>query len=62
MAESELAVLSHQCLDRCIANQQILAAEVAAWQKHRNLKYAVANWHFTTDNARVKLKRLYPTF
>jgi DDE superfamily endonuclease len=62
MAESELAVLSKQCLDRRMPNQNILAAEVAAWQKHRNLKHAVANWHFTTDDARVKLKRLYPTF
>jgi DDE superfamily endonuclease len=62
MAESELAVLATQCLDRRIPNQKILAAEVAAWQQYRNLKYAVANWHFTTEDARVKLRRLYPTF
>jgi len=62
LAESELAVLSNQCLDRRIPDQTTLTAEVAAWQKHRNLKHAVANWHFTTDQARVKLKRLYPTF
>jgi len=62
LAESELAVLANQCLDRRIPNQKILAAEVAAGEKHRNLKHAVANWHFTTDDARIKLKRLYPTF
>ncbi len=62
MAESELAVLANQCLDRRMPTQKILAAEVAAWQQHRNLKHAVANWHFTTENARVKLRRLYPTF
>jgi DDE superfamily endonuclease len=62
MAESELAVLATQCLDRRMPNQKILAAEVAAWQQYRNLKHAVANWHFTTEDARVKLRRLYPTF
>jgi hypothetical protein len=62
MAESELAVLSNQCLDRRIPDQKTLMAEVAAWQKHRNSKHAVANWHFTTDDARIKLRRLYPTF
>ena len=62
LAESELAVLAKQCLDRRIPTQKILADEVAAWQEHRNLKHAVANWHFTTDDARVKLRRLYPTF
>jgi DDE superfamily endonuclease len=62
LAESELAVLAKQCLNRRIPNHESLAAEVAAWQKYRNLKHAVANWHFTTDDARVKLKRLCPTF
>lgn len=60
LAESELAVLSGQCLDRRIADAATLATEVAAWRKHRNTHNAKANWHFTTANARVKLKSLYP--
>src|SRR5436190_730452 len=62
MAESELGVLSTQCLDRRIPDKQILAREVAAWQDHRNKHHAKADWQFTTANARVKLKRLYPQF
>src|SRR6201988_832079 len=62
LAESELGVLTSQCLDRRIADKQTLVAEIAAWQQYRNLKHAVANWHFTTADARVKLRRLYPTF
>jgi uncharacterized small protein (DUF1192 family) len=60
LAESELAVLSCQCLDRRIPNQQVLKAEVEAWEADRNSKHAKANWQFTTEEARVKLKRLYP--
>ena len=60
MAESELSVLSTQCLDRRIPDKQTLIEEVAAWQGSRNQKNAKANWHFTTANARIKLKRLYP--
>ena len=60
MAEAELGVLASQCLDRRIADKQILAHEVNAWQDHRNKHHAKANWHFKTANARVKLKRLYP--
>lgn len=60
LAESELAVLSCQCLDRRIPNQQALKAEVEAWEADRNSKHAKANWQFTTEEARVKLKRLYP--
>ena len=60
LAESELAVLSCQCLDRRIPNQQVLRAEVEAWEADRNSKHAKANWQFTTEEARVKLKRLYP--
>ncbi len=60
MAESELSVLSTQCLDRRIADKQFLIAEVAAWENARNKKHAKADWQFTTDDARVKLKRLYP--
>ena len=58
LAESELSVLASQCLDRRIADKQILAHEVTAWQDHRNKHHAKADWQFTTANARVKLKRL----
>jgi hypothetical protein len=60
MAECELSVLSTQCLDRRIADKQTLTKEVAAWQASRNNKHAKADWQFTTANARIKLKRLYP--
>ena len=62
MAESELSVLTTQCLDRRIADKQILTEEVAAWEDCRNKKHATADWQFTTANARIKLKRLYPAF
>src|SRR6202789_696039 len=58
--ESELSVLSGQCLDRRIADKQTLTEEVAAWEKSRNKKHVKADWQFTTADARVKLKRLYP--
>ena len=61
-AESELAVLSTQCLDRRIPNKPELIAEVAAWEQHRNKHHAKADWQFTTADARVKLARLYPQF
>ena len=60
MAESELSVLSSQCLDRRIPDQQVLKDEVEAWEADRNRKHAKANWQFTTADARVKLRRLYP--
>jgi hypothetical protein len=60
MAESELAVLSSQCLDRCIPDKPMLISEVAAWVEARNKNNAVADWQFTTDDARIKLKHLYP--
>jgi hypothetical protein len=60
LAESELAVLTSQCLDRRIPDKQTLTKEVAAWVRHRNNRHAKADWHFTTDTARIKLKRLYP--
>ena len=56
MAESELGVLTSQCLDRRMADQKILAHQVGAWQDHRNKRNAKANWQFTTADARVKLK------
>ena len=62
MAESELAVLSTQCLDRRIPDKQTLVDEAAAWELRRNARHANANWQFTTADARVKLKRLYPQF
>ena len=61
MAEIELGVLGRQCLDRRIPDRQKLACEVAAWQRRRNESHAKVNWQFTTADARVKLKRLYPT-
>ena len=61
MAESELSVLSTQCLNRRIPDKQTLVEEVAAWQIERNKKHAKADWQFTTADARVKLKRLYPS-
>ena len=60
MAESELAVLSGQCLARRIPDKAMLASEVAAWVKHRNAHHAKADWRFTSTNARIKLKNLYP--
>jgi hypothetical protein len=60
MAESELSVLSTQCLDRRIQNKQTLTEEVAAWESARNQKHTKADWQLTTADGRVKLKRLYP--
>ena len=60
MAESELAVLTTQCLSRRIPDKQTPRKKVVAWQSHRNKHHAKADWQFTTENARVKLKRLYP--
>jgi hypothetical protein len=62
MAESELAVLATQCLDRRIPDKATLIAEVAAWQDNRNNRYVKADWQFTTNDARIKLKTLYPQF
>jgi hypothetical protein len=62
MAESELGVLSSQCLDRRIPDRQSLADEVAAWEADRNQNHAKADWQFTTPDARIKLKHLYPSF
>ena len=60
LAESELAVLSSQCLDRRIADRPMLESEAAAWVAERNTNHAKANWRFTTADARIKLKSLYP--
>ena len=62
MAESELGVLSSQCLDRRIPDKDSLIQEVAAWEAHRNKHNVKADWQFTNDDARIKLKHLYPSF
>jgi hypothetical protein len=61
MAEIELSVLSRQCLDRRIPDQTTLITEVAAWEAERNASGATVNWRFTTADARIKLKHLYPS-
>ena len=61
LAESELGVLSSQCLDRRIPDKETLIDEIAAWEHDRNACHAKADWHFTTPNARAKLKHLYPS-
>ena len=60
MAESELAVLSRQCLDRYIPHGENLTSEVTAWMARRNKHNIKADWQFTTEDARIKLKSLYP--
>jgi hypothetical protein len=62
MAESELGVLATQCLNRRIPDKPTLIKEVAAWQNNRNKHHLKADWQFTTDEARIKLKTLYPQF
>lgn len=61
MAETELSVLTKQCLDRRIPDSPTLVREVAAWEDRRNSAEATIDWQFTTNKARVKLKRLYPS-
>ena len=61
MAEIELSVLSRQCLSRRIPDQATLKQEIQAWQKRRNAQDAMVNWQFTTADARIKLKKLYPS-
>jgi len=61
MAEIELNVLARQCLNRRIARLSTVKKEVDAWQNHRNNRCAKINWQFTTNDARIKLRRLYPT-
>jgi transposase len=61
MAEIELSVLSGQCLDRRISNREELRQEVSAWEAERNERQVGVDWRFTTADARIKLRRLYPT-
>jgi hypothetical protein len=60
VAEIELSALSSQCLNRRISSLTMLTQEIDAWQTHRNNRRAPIDWQFTTTEARVKLKRLYP--
>jgi hypothetical protein len=60
MAASELAILARQCLNRRIADLGTMARETAAWQTRRNCPQAMIDWRFTTEDARIKLKSLYP--
>jgi len=61
MAEIDLRVLSNQCLNCRIDTMTEVRRQVGAWEKERNNKEAVINWRFTTKDARIKLKRLYPS-
>jgi N-acetylneuraminic acid mutarotase len=62
MAEVELSALAEHCLDRRLADRATLAREVAAWERRRNAAARAIDWRFTTADARIKLKRLYPVF
>ena len=61
MAEIELRILNSQCLNRHIATIDEMVQEVKAWQEHSNNKKRTINWQFTNRDARIKLKRLYPS-
>ncbi len=61
MAELELSVLSRQCLQDRMENQSNLERHIQAWQQRRNQTATRVNWHFTTQDARIKLKKLYPS-
>ena len=60
IAEIELSALSSQCLNRRIPDIQKMRTETAAWELHRNNRNATIDWRFTTESARIKLKRIYP--
>jgi transposase len=61
MAETELSVLTTQCLDRRLPDPTTLHQEVAAWEQRRHQAKCTVDWRFTTQDARIKLKRLYPS-
>ena len=61
MAEIELSVLSRQCLDRRVPDFETLEVEVASWQERREEKGTKIDWRFSAEDARLKLKRLYPS-
>lgn len=60
IAEIELSALTRQCLDRRLDNLDLLNTELAAWQKATNTAQRQVNWQFTTTDARIKLRHLYP--
>ena len=60
VAEIELSRLGRQCLNRRIPDRKTLITEVESWSHQRNMEPCIVNWQFTTEDARVKLKRLYP--
>ena len=60
MAEIELSALKGQCINRRIADMETMRAEIAAWERDRNNSTKKIDWQFTTQDARIKLKRLYP--
>jgi transposase len=62
MAEIELSALTRQCLNRRLENPRTVQREVSAWVRERNKSKATIRWQFTTTNARIKLRRLYPTY
>jgi hypothetical protein len=61
MAEIEFSVLQRQCLDRRIPDRETLQAEVAAWEQQRHTQAIKVHWRFTTADARIRLRRLYPS-
>ncbi|MDQ3831439.1 MAG: IS630 family transposase, partial [Candidatus Tectomicrobia bacterium] len=61
MAECELSVLARQCLNRRMADAATLEHEVAVWEEERNAARVTIDWQFTTADARIKLKHLYPS-
>ena len=62
MAEIELSALTGRCLDRRIPDKDTLIREVKAWEKERNSEVVKVHWQFTTADARIKLKNLYPKY
>ena len=61
MAEIELSVLAKQCLNRRLSDRETMNRECQAWANSRNKEVRKANWQFTTKDARVKLRKLYPS-
>lgn len=62
IAEISISILSRQCIDRRIPNIDMLNQEIAAWENAYNSKQNAVDWQFSTEDARIKLKRLYPVF
>ena len=61
MAETEISVLATPCVDRRISDTTTLTPEVASWERHRHVAKCRVEWRFTTQDARIQLKRLYPS-